>query len=520
MHGQRIRAPGTPTTKGTKVEQPKPVEVFDDFKRDRWGRPLIAPIKGSKLVSYIRSSSAAKVVDDTYNLELWARRGVVYGMAHSPDLVAQVLALGGAPQTWDKAEKIVVNDLAVEAQRVSKAHAAAEIGTALHRMTERLDHGETVEAGEYQGDLDAYTAALANAGVIIEPAWIECKIVCDSLQMAGTADRIVRLAADSPIRQCLPLGPDEVMIADLKTGATVNYGALGFSAQLAAYAHGQLYDIQADKRLPTPTISKQKGLIIHLPAGQATCALYLVDLVEGYAAAELANRIRKVRQQSKRWLEPVQSGDEICDTCEASGRTTLTYWGQRLCSGCGKNAATFYDMKDCWPARPGDGHIEEACKVLAERLTTARQVKGMPPGWVWPADVPRFSAGGPATWVDVLRIERLAENIETYAQMPFLVPLGPDPTLPKPVEVRFLPVEEVARTKAPESISPGLENELADRFWALPDEWRKKVDETAQEMGISNAGRLWAINAEHVEALIAEAEYKSRTLNPNQGANT
>ena len=48
----------------------------------------------------------------------------------------------------------------------------------------------------------------------------------------------------------------------------VDYGALGWSAQLAAYAHSQLYDVDKGERLPTPPIDKTTGLIIHLPAGK------------------------------------------------------------------------------------------------------------------------------------------------------------------------------------------------------------------------------------------------------------
>ena len=115
-------------------------------------------------------------------------------------------------------------------------------------------------------------------------------MVCDTLEMAGTADRIVR-------------DPDgHHRILDLKTGATVDYGALGWAAQLAAYAHGVLYDAERAERLPTPALDRSVGYICHLPAGTGVCALYEIDLVAGHRAAVLANEIRSVRRESRRWI--------------------------------------------------------------------------------------------------------------------------------------------------------------------------------------------------------------------------
>jgi hypothetical protein len=262
-----------------------------DFPRDQWGRPLIIPDGGGKPIPYTRASSAAKTVEDTYNLELWARRGHAYGFAHDASLIARVLAIGGNPATWDQTAKSAVDKIVVAAAAVAQAHKGADIGSAVHTLTERRDRGEQVEAGPYQPDLDAYTNALIAAGLTVVD--IECRMVCDSLLMAGTADRIVK---DSSGRH---------FIADIKTGATVDYGALGWAAQLAAYAHSRLYDIDTGTRLATPNLDKTTGYICHLPAGQGRCDLYEIDLVAGYRAAELANEIRNIRRDAKRWITPL-----------------------------------------------------------------------------------------------------------------------------------------------------------------------------------------------------------------------
>jgi hypothetical protein len=279
-----------------------------DFKRDRWQRPLIVPKGGGKAKPYTRSSSAAKTVEDHWNLEMWARRGVAYGMAHDSSLVARVLAIGGDPGSWNQAQKNAVNVIHEDAQKVAQSHKAADIGTAVHNLTEQLDRGEIVHAGPYEADLQAYVNALIAAGLSCRPEWVECRMVCDELEMAGTADRIV--TAEGRVSR----------IADLKTGGSVDYGGLGWAAQLASYANGELYDVETDQRIWTPDLDLEVGYIIHLPAGQGRCTLYEIDLVAGYKAAQLANEIRAVRKASKTWISPLVVGaPPAASTDDASG---------------------------------------------------------------------------------------------------------------------------------------------------------------------------------------------------------
>ena len=162
----------------------------DDFLRDRWGRPLIMQADGTR-IGYTRSSTAAKTIEDTYNLERWARRNVAYGLAYDASLVARLIALGGDPGIWAKADKDAVNEICVDAEQVAQSHKGADIGSAVHHLTHRLDRGEQVIAGPYQADLDAYQTALYGHHLIPHQDYIECRIVNDVLQMAGSADRIV-----------------------------------------------------------------------------------------------------------------------------------------------------------------------------------------------------------------------------------------------------------------------------------------------------------------------------------------
>lgn len=276
-----------------------------DFHRDGWGHPLIIPPDGGDPTPYIRAST--NEVEDRYNLELWARRNVVFGMAHDNSLVARLLAIGGEPSTWDLATRKQVNQIHEDAATIAKSTRRAAIGTAVHRLTERVDRGESVIAGPYGDDLDAYVATVAAAGYSVDQRFIECRLVCDDLLRAGTADRLFLNRQTRRHR-----------IADIKTGETTEYGALGWAAQLACYAHSDLYDVETGDRTPLPSVDRTVGLIIHLPAGEGRCTIYEIDLVAGYRAAVLDNEVRAIRRESKRWITPLST------TAEAEATTSPT----------------------------------------------------------------------------------------------------------------------------------------------------------------------------------------------------
>src|SRR5688500_16117018 len=112
--------------------------IATDFQRDGNNRPRIVGPDG-KPASYARSSGAAKTIEDTFNLDTYDRRLVAYGVTHAASLQARVLAVGGNPGTWGKAEKAEVDAIVADARTAAKAHRAADIGTAVHKMTEKID---------------------------------------------------------------------------------------------------------------------------------------------------------------------------------------------------------------------------------------------------------------------------------------------------------------------------------------------------------------------------------------------
>lgn len=394
-----------------------------DFKRDRWGRPLVVPAVGGKPVAYTRASSAAKPIEETYNLELWARRNVAYGLAADPSLVARVLAVGGAPHEWSDNDKKTVNRVVDDAADIAQAHRAANIGTALHAIIERVNRGEPVgDVGIFQPDVDAYRQAIAQAGWTINPEHVECRMVCDELRMAGTCDSIIN-------------DTDGYAIADLKTGSSVIYGALGYAAQLAAYAHSDLYDPATDTRTPID-INRKTGYLIHLPAGTGVCTIYQVDLVAGYDVAVLANQVRAMQKAAKGWLTAVDLS---------------TSPGAGLVDNLRERVRTLVDL----------GHRDNVV-------------------WRWPEGVPGFASDHVHTLSELERIERALVAVENQVGAPFNPPpLTPKPSRRQPVEP--VTVEPVTQIDDGDMVDADELAALQDAVEQLSDDERAIIQTVAKE---------------------------------------
>lgn len=350
-----------------------------DFNRDRWGRPLIVPAGGGKPVAYTRASSAAKPIEENFNLELWKQRNAVYGVATDPSLVARVLAVGGRPHEWSDSDKKKINQIVNDAADVAQAHRAANIGTALHAIIEKINRNEPAgDVGMFQADIDAYQQAIAQLRWTINPDYVECRLACDELKIAGTCDLI-------------PWTDHGYAIADLKTGASITYGALAYSAQLACYAHSELYHVENDSR-STLDIDRKTGYLIHLPAGQGVCTIYTVDLVAGFEAVVLANQVRAIQKAAKGWLSAV-------------------------------------DLSTSPNGTAADGLVDNLRTRVRTLVDLGHQDKLV---WRWPEGVPGFKTDHTHTLDELERIERALVAIETEVE----APLNPPPLPAKPPKAK------------------------------------------------------------------------------------
>lgn len=261
-------------------------EVTVEIPRDRWGRPMIWLPDKSARVPYQRASSIGKKLDDTTNIIRWKNRLVAQGIANNTHLRLKVAAAGD--------NRSELNAICEEAFESAGGSVKAEIGTALHALTEKLDKGETncFVPDEYADDLYAYQVA-------VEPfEWlaIEQFLVNDEIQVAGTPDRIAELRESLAFENGVVLPAGWRGIVDLKTGS-VDFPH-GFSAQLGTYAHSEFYDAESGKRSPLPPgVDDKWGVLIHLPAGEGRAELYLLDIEAGYKAAFLALEVDRWRKQ-------------------------------------------------------------------------------------------------------------------------------------------------------------------------------------------------------------------------------
>lgn len=288
-------------------------ESLTDVPRDRWGRPMVKPPGGGKPVAYTRCTTYAGSIEDTFNLGRWQQRMVALGLAERPDLMVSVAA-----HHDDKAELNKVCETAIEA---AKGKAAAGVGTALHKLTDRLDRGEPLGPVpvEYQADLAAFEVATKPLKVLA----IEGFVVLDDLKVAGTFDRLYEYEGRR-------------YIGDTKSG-NIEYGAGKIAMQMAIYSRGVLYDHRTGAREYLGDVDQGRAIVVHLPAGEGRCTLQWIDIAAGWEAVELAGQVRAWRSRKDlfelfneadavRVLERELGAVPICPECDTD---------THRCPGCG-----------------------------------------------------------------------------------------------------------------------------------------------------------------------------------------
>jgi hypothetical protein len=270
--------------------------------RDRHGKPLIAkpgsgaPIyegKNKNVKAYFRASKFGEVLEDQTNLTLWKIRMAMHGLVKRPDLYEQV-------QRTPLEDKVILNRIAEDAIEAAGGAAAANVGTALHTLTEAIDRGEQVGVvpPAYAADLDAYVEQTRRFRML----HIERFMVCDELQVAGTPDRLHVKAFAHP-RWDRPL-----QVGDLKTSnSNISYQGMKFAIQLGIYAHSEFYNPATGERESPGIVDQNIAVVYHMSAGSGTCELIEVDVSSGWEMALLARQVRQARNQGRKLLTKVES---------------------------------------------------------------------------------------------------------------------------------------------------------------------------------------------------------------------
>ncbi len=328
----------------TIATEPKP-----EPPRDRWGRYLIPDAKG-KPVAHTRATTVAKTMADTYALEQWQMRQVAAGLARRQDLIG--LAAAHDPDTDRKVFEEIVEG-ALEASGSAEGRRA---GITLHRFTELVDLGQRTldEIPEpYRARVADYRTTLDGAGVQVHPEWVEQIFVADAYTIAGTADRIVTLADGRRV------------IADLKTGKSVDFGQLEFAIQLAIYAnHDATFSQATGRRGKRIDVDRTTGLIIHLPAQGTGCPLYTIDLAKGYDALITAMEVREWRK-----VKPLAPYRPLA--VGTGGETALGDWLRDRVRALAGHPAAVADLRARWPSTVPQPLPEIPSPVMVEDLATA-----------------------------------------------------------------------------------------------------------------------------------------------------
>lgn len=261
-----------------------------DFRRAN-GAPMVHKPDGSgKWDRYSRPSSMGSDLDDESNLTNWRIDRAMDGVAMNPSLAAAIVAKQGIKEGR--------KELREQAITKGRGEEAADLGTALHAITERYEQepGFRVPA-PYDGDVAAYIAALDRAGLVSEH--IEVKICSDQWRAAGTADRIYRATKTITITGWPAIEPGQLVLGDLKTGARLDYSFRAYAVQTAVYVDGCFYDVDTNERTPFPNeLRTDLALLVHLPVGEARCELHWVDLEIGRHGASLVKQVRDWRKRT------------------------------------------------------------------------------------------------------------------------------------------------------------------------------------------------------------------------------
>lgn len=305
-----------------------------EIPRDGYGRPMVMQPNG-KRTAYRRTTTFVGAIEDLNGLLKWKARQVAYGMGQRRDLVMAAAAT-------DPADKKALGSIAEQAEAAAGSSAAATIGTAVHALTERIDHGKPLGAvpHEAEADLAAYQAATQG----IEWLGIEAFRVHDDWKVAGTADRIGRDAHG------------RVRIYDIKTGS-IDFPHK-MAMQLAMYARSLPYDIPTDQRgIDVSPIDLNTGIIIHLPAGQGICNLYEINIMKGWGACLLARKVWDWRGTKD--LIHLSTGERKSTWEKSNGNGAPPTWESLIAQ-----AATLDDLRLIWSQASQSGQLTDELRAL------------------------------------------------------------------------------------------------------------------------------------------------------------
>lgn len=353
---------------------------------------MITPPDGGKPVAYGRFSSHGSVLEDKFALEKWKIRTSAIGLTKREDLFAQLAACPA-----DDSKRL--DEIMSQALEAGGGSVGANLGTALHEFTQRVDLGELSIndiAEPWRSDVQAYLNTLDEFNLAVVADLIEVNLVNDDLQLAGTSDRFYLN------------GDMQLICSDIKTGKQISKNPLAYAVQLAAYANSMLYDIETGTRKEIQNVCLDYGYIIHIPANQGRCDIYQVDLRQAMEAAHLASTV-------KRWQKRDDLVRPLNPAPKASKKTP-----RKAAQKAPESSVTVSTTdRNVW-VRARIQPVMEACKNELVAL--------------WPADILTPSKTDRWTDPEIDQIVGIIQTLETAHGLTFF---PPDPTAPKPQLSKF-----------------------------------------------------------------------------------
>lgn len=399
-------------------------------RRDRYGRYLVLPPDGTKPVAYTRATTIAKAIEDQHSLIAWKARVTAIGLTKRPELLKMIAVTD---------DRKALDRLCEDAAASGGATERRDEGTALHRAIERSLVGEPVPE-LFRRDVDAVHHALKKYGFSVLGDMVEVMVVDDTRKIAGRFDMMIK-------------HDTTVYIADIKTGASLDYSGCAFAAQLAIYANadcvykqGRAANGSQDERTPLPPVSRDVAYILHVQPGSGRCDIHAVDIAYGSELVDLNLKVREARNK---------------------GRTLITPHSSPLTA-----RVEAVDPPEATPSAPARSGIVERIEVLKLIDTAAPQLAAL-----WPAGVPGLKSGHVHSDAELAQIEKAVRKVEANVDGP----LHPDPFFvheAKPLIEPPAPREPSPLDRRPDEgpdAEPADIETLSAELAALPDDQQEFV---------------------------------------------
>lgn len=251
-----------------------------DVPRDRWKRYILPdPRTGEKVDGWTRATTFAATVAESYAIQIWKQRQVVWGLSRRPDLITMASTISG-PE-----DKSALGEIVDEAHIAGGTDAKKNRGNAIHRACQAAERGAYAEVPEeLRPHVAGYFAELSKWSLTMVPELVERTIIVDRYHVAGTFDNVY-LCPDGKYR-----------IGDKKTG-NLDYADTEFAIQLALYAHADaMFDYSTGRYVALPKIETDYAIIMHIDPDTGRCEAQRVDIERGWLWARTCAEVMDIRK--------------------------------------------------------------------------------------------------------------------------------------------------------------------------------------------------------------------------------